>query len=208
MNPDLKRRDIRKAFDTKEYQILIVANKYQTGFDQPLLVAMYVDKRLADVTAVQTLSRLNRISPGKTQTFVLDFVNKPEEILAAFVPYYRTAQLSDVSDPNIIHEIQNKLDAARIYTESEIEVFSQADFDPKGTQKQLQARIAPAVERFRVRQKEAVQANNKEELDALAIFRKDLGSFVRAYEFLSQIFDYGDTDLEKHNVFYRHLHRG
>jgi type I restriction enzyme, R subunit len=89
MNPGSKGQEIRDAFDTDLYQILIVANKYQTGFDQPLLTAMYVDKRLAGVTTVQTLSRLNRIYPGKPDPFVLDFVNKPEEILAAFAPYYR-----------------------------------------------------------------------------------------------------------------------
>ena len=205
MNPDIKRQDIRDAFDTDAYRILIVANKYQTGFDQPLLTAMYVDKRLAGVTAVQTLSRLNRIYPGKTDTFVLDFVNKPEEILAAFTPYYRTAELSDVSDPNIIHDLQSKLDAAHIYTASEVAIFAQAYFTPAGTQKQLQAYIAPAVDRFRDRLHQAHETNDKTELDALTIFRKDLGSFVRAYEFLSQIFEYDDTDLEKRNVFFRHL---
>jgi len=205
MNPDLRGRDIRRAFDTDEFRILIVANKFQTGFDQPLLAAMYVDKRLAGVTAVQTLSRLNRIYPDKEDTFVLDFVNQPDEILAAFAPYYRTATLTDVSDPNVIHEIQSKLDAARIYTVSEVAAFARAYFDPRGTQQQMQAHIAPAVDRFRVRQREAVAQDNKEELDALAIFRKDLGSFVRAYEFLSQLFDYGDTDLEQHNIFYKYL---
>ena len=166
---------------------------------------MYVDKRLAGVTAVQTLSRLNRTYPGKTQTFVLDFVNKDEEILAAFAPYYRTAELSGVSDPNIIHALQNKLDGERIYTEAEVDAFCAAYFDPKGTQKQLQARIAPAVDRFRVRLRAAEESGDKAELDTLGIFRKDLGSFVRAYEFLAQIFDYGDTDLEKRAVFFRHL---
>ncbi len=205
MNPDLKRRDIRTAFAGDEFRILIVANKFQTGFDQPLLAAMYVDKRLAGVTAVQTLSRLNRTYPGKTQTFVLDFVNKDEEILAAFAPYYRTAELAGVSDPNIIHALQNKLDGERIYTEAEVDAFCAAYFDPKGTQKQLQARIAPAVDRFRVRLREAEESGDKAALDALGIFRKDLGSFVRAYEFLAQIFDYGDTDLEQRAVFYRHL---
>ena len=205
MNPDLKRRDIRTAFASDEFRILIVANKFQTGFDQPLLAAMYVDKRLAGVTAVQTLSRLNRTYPGKTQTFVLDFVNKDEEILAAFAPYYRTAELAGVSDPNIIHALQNKLDGERIYTEAEVDAFCAAYFDPKGTQKQLQARIAPAVDRFRVRLQAAEASGDKAELDALGIFRKDLGSFVRAYEFLAQIFDYGDTDLEKRAVFFRHL---
>jgi type I restriction enzyme R subunit len=205
MNPDLKRRDIRTAFATGEFQILIVANKFQTGFDQPLLAAMYVDKPLAGVAAVQTLSRLNRTCTGKTQTFVLDFVNKPDEILAAFAPYYRTAELADVSDPNILHELQTKLDGERLYTEAEIGAFCTAYFDPQGTQKQLQARIAPAVDRFRVRLRAAEERGDKGELDALGIFRKDLGSFVRAYEFLAQIFDYGDTELEQRNVFYRHL---
>lgn len=205
MNPGSKGQEIRDAFDTDLYQILIVANKYQTGFDQPLLTAMYVDKRLAGVTTVQTLSRLNRIYPGKPDPFVLDFVNKPEEILAAFAPYYRTAALADVSDPNIIHDLQSKLDAAHIYTDSEVNAFALAYFAPSGTQRQLQAHIAPAVDRFRVRLASAQDANDKTELDALAIFRKDVGSFVRAYEFLSQIFEYEDTDLEKHTVFCKHL---
>lgn len=205
MNPDLRGQDIREAFEEAPFRILIVANKYQTGFDQPLLTAMYVDKRLSGVAAVQTLSRLNRIYPGKPDPFVLDFVNKPDEILAAFTPYYRTAALSDVSDPNIIHDLQSKLDAARIYTDSEVSVFAQAYFTPGATQQQLQAHIAPAVDRFRDRLHQAQEANDKTELDALAIFRKDLGSFVRAYEFLSQIFEYDDTDLEKRNVFFRHL---
>jgi type I restriction enzyme R subunit len=157
------------------------------------------------VAAVQTLSRLNRTLGGKTQTFVLDFVNDPAEILAAFAPYYRTAELGGVSDPNIIHALQNKLDGERIYTEAEVQAFCAAYFDPKGTQKQLQARIAPAVDRFRVRLQAAQESGDKGELDALGIFRKDLGSFVRAYEFLSQIFDYGDTDLEQRAVFFRHL---
>lgn len=208
MNPDLRGRDLREAFDTSDYQVLIVANKYQTGFDQPLLVAMYVDKKLAGVTAVQTLSRLNRTYPGKTETFVLDFVNTSEDILKAFKPYYKTAQLSSVSDPNIIHALQSKLDGGRIYTPSEVDAFALAYFDPESGQKQMQAHIAPAVERYRERRKvalEAAQKGDKKELDALDIFRKDLASFNRAYDFLSQIVNYGDTELEKRSVFYRHL---
>lgn len=198
--------DLRGAFDTSDYQVLIVANKFQTGFDQKKLVAMYVDKKLSGVTAVQTLSRLNRTyPPSKDNVFVLDFVNDPAEILAAFAPYYRTAQLTNVSDPNIIHDLQNKLDASRIYTESEVDAFALAYFDPSSKQKDMQARIAPAVDRYRVRRRTALEENNKVELDALDIFRKDLGSFVRAYEFLSQIIEYGDTDLEKRNVFFKHL---
>ena len=205
MNPDLKGVELREAFDSDEYQLLIVANKFQTGFDQSQLVAMYVDKRLGGVTAVQTLSRLNRTHPGKIDTFVLDFVNKQEEILASFLPYYKTAQLSDVSDPNIIHDLQSKLDQARIYTPDEVDAFARSYFDPNDGQKQLQALIAPAVERYRERRNQALEDQDKQELDALDLFRKDATSFIRAYEFLSQIVNYGDTDLEKHCVFLRHL---
>ncbi|WP_298610456.1 type I restriction endonuclease [uncultured Thiobacillus sp.] len=204
MNPGLKGRDLREAFATDEYQVMLVANKYQTGFDQPMLVAMYVDKKLAGVSAVQTLSRLNRTYPGKTDTFVLDFVNDPDEILAAFRTYFRTAQLAGVSDPNLIHDLQAKLDATGIYLPEEVDGFAEAYYR-KGTQKDLQARIGPAVERFRVRYTEAEQQKDKKAIEALDLFRKDLGGFVRAYDFLSQIVDYGDSDLFKRSLFYKHL---
>ena len=97
LNPNLKGRDIREAFKGDEYHILLVANKFQTGFDQPLLCGMYVDKRLAGIQAVQTLSRLNRAHPGKDTTYVLDFINDPEDILQAFKTYYTTATLSNVN---------------------------------------------------------------------------------------------------------------
>jgi type I restriction enzyme R subunit len=197
MNPGLKGRDIREAFKTDEYQVLLVANKYQTGFDQPLLCAMYIDKRLDGITAVQTLSRLNRTAPGKSATYVLDFVNDPADILAAFKPYYKRAELANVTDPNLIHALQNKIDDARIYTDSEIDAFVLVYLDPKGKQAAMQAALAPAVERFRVRWRAAQDAQDKRALDELELFRKDLASFVRLYDFLSQIIDYGDSDLEK-----------
>lgn len=203
MNPGLKGRDLREAFDTDEFQVLLVANKYQTGFDQPKLVSMYVDKKLAGVAAVQTLSRLNRTCPGKDQTFVLDFVNEPEGIQAAFQPYYETAELAGVSDPNLIHALQSKLDAELIYTPEEVDAFVVAYF--KGTQKDMQAKIAPAVDRYRVRYQDAVDAEDKEAVDALDVFRRDVGTFVRTYDFLSQIVDFGDTDLEKRSIFLKHL---
>jgi type I restriction enzyme R subunit len=205
MNPGLKGRDIRTAFETDEYQILIVANKFQTGFDQPLLVAMYVDKKLAGVNAVQTLSRLNRTCTGKKDTYVLDFVNGVEEIHAAFAPYYETAQLTGVSDPNIIHDLQNKLDDAQIYSEAEVELFAKAAVNPKAKQAEIQAAIAPAVDRFRKQWQAARAADDKAALDALTIFRKDMGTFVRVYEFLAQIYDYGDAGLEKRNMFFHLL---
>lgn len=207
MNPRLKGRELRDAFDTNEFQVMLVANKFQTGFDQPKLVAMYVDKKLSGVATVQTLSRLNRIYPGKTDTFVLDFVNDENEILAEFKKYFETAELSGVTDPNIIHDLQTKLDAVGIYTISEVEAFISAYLKPKAKQSEIQAHIAPAVQRFRVRMKEAkaIQPAAQKELDILELFRKDIATFVRIYDFLSQIVDYSDTDLERRSIFFKHL---
>lgn len=204
MNPGLRGRDLRTAFSGDDYNVMLVANKFQTGFDQPLLMAMYVDKRLSGVTAVQTLSRLNRIFPGKTAPYTLDFVNEPDEILASFQPYYRVARLSGVTDPNLIHDLQNKLDASLIYDDETIDRFVNV-WRKKGKQRELQAIIAPAVERFRKAWRAAAEADDKTALDALELFRKDLAAFVRAYDFLSQLVDYGDTTLEKRSVFYRFL---
>ncbi|WP_372435175.1 type I restriction enzyme subunit R domain-containing protein [Tomitella biformata] len=117
LDPGLKGRGLREAFNTEEYQVMLAANKFQTGFDQPLLVAMYVDKKLSGVAAVQTLSRLNRKAKGKDKTYVLDFANSAEEIVEAFEPYYEATTLADVTDPNIVHETAAKLDAAAIYRE-------------------------------------------------------------------------------------------
>ncbi len=225
MNPNLKGRDMRKAFDSDDYQVMIVANKFQTGFDQPKLCAMYVDKKLSGVEAVQTLSRLNRTYPGKDVVFILDFFNKADDIKEAFDPYYTTAALTDVSDPNIVHEIEMKLSAFGIYTQNEVEQFAQAYFDPKGKQEAMSAAVKPASERYKTRYKAALEAINsanislshakenqdeagihnagrditgaKEDKDALDLFKKDLGTFIRMYEFLSQIVDYEDADLEK-----------
>ena len=128
MNPNLKGRDMRNAFDSEDYQVMIVANKFQTGFDQPKLCAMYVDKKLGGVECVQTLSRLNRTYPGKfdSGTFVLDFFNEPEDILESFQPYYQTAELADVSDPDLIFDLFDKLRAAGIFLWHEVEQFCEA----------------------------------------------------------------------------------
>ncbi len=223
MNPNLRGRDMRKAFDTNEYQVMIVANKFQTGFDQPKLCAMYVDKKLGGVDCVQTLSRLNRIYPGKEQTFILDFVNETEDIKEAFAPYYKTTVLEDVTDPNILYDLQTKLEAAGIFTTNEVEAYAYAFFDPKGTQAQMSAAIKPAADRYKVRYKESIEKirDLEEKIDkaeqegdekhlhnltlereevsktkkALEIFKKDLTTFVRMYEFLSQIVDYQDEEL-------------
>ncbi|WP_091723685.1 type I restriction enzyme subunit R domain-containing protein [Pseudarthrobacter equi] len=206
MNPGLKGRELPKAFNTDEYQIMLVANKFQTGFDQPLLVAMYVDKKLSGITAVQTLSRLNRVTPGKDQTFIVDFVNDPAEILAAFQQYHKEAELSAVTDPDIVHDLQAKLDSAGIYEISEVEATAAA-WVGKTTHEKLKGFVAPAQSRFRVRYQKAREDGDKTAQDALDLFRKDLGSFIRAYDFLSQIIDYQDTDLEKRSIFYKLLAR-
>ncbi|OOZ45824.1 restriction endonuclease subunit R [Solemya velum gill symbiont] len=233
MNPGLKGRDLRDAFDTDEYQVMIVANKFQTGFDQPKLCAMYVDKKLNGVDCVQTLSRLNRTYPGKEEPFVLDFVNKSEDVLEAFKPYYRTAELENVSDPNLIYDLQEKLQSERIFRWEEVEAFATAFFDPKQTQDKLNYHVRPAVDRYKERYRlsveamknalhqereaqmlgdEIVLANAKKSVKAageaksvLDIFRKDLGSFVRFYEFISQVVSLDDADLEKMAVFAKHL---
>ncbi|MCU1591969.1 MAG: restriction endonuclease subunit [Frankiales bacterium] len=206
MNKELRGRGLREAFATREYRIMLVANKFQTGFDQPKLVAMYVDRQLSGVTAVQTLSRLNRKYPGKLRTFVLDFVNDPDEILKAFLPYYRQATLTTATDPNLVHDLQMKLDAAGIYTNDEIEALVDAYVRVKGNNA-LAAAVGPAKQRFRDRYASAVAHNRKDEIEALDLFRRDLGTFVRLYDFTSQIIDYGDTDLEKRSIYYRLLER-
>lgn len=235
MNPGLRKRDMRDAFDSDDYQVMIVANKFQTGFDQPKLCAMYVDKKLAGVECVQTLSRLNRTYPSKevSGTFVLDFFNEPEEVLAAFQVYYQTAELMDVSDPDLIFDLFEKLCAARIFLWQEVEQFCEVYFQSNKSNAAISNICKPAVERWTSRYKQAVEAYKDAELildrskksgdavlignaeksfkeckqakDALEIFKKDLGTFVRFYEFISQIVDYDDTELEKLSMYARHL---
>jgi type I restriction enzyme R subunit len=208
MNPGLNGRDLRTAFATHDYRVMIVANKFQTGFDQPLLVAMYVDKRLDGVAAVQTLSRLNRTYPkgGKDTTFVLDFVNDPDAILDAFKPYYREAWLASETDPNLIHDLRSKLDAAGVYTAAEVDALAEVWVQRKGNNA-LSAAITSARDRFQERYSKALAAGDKAEVAALDLFRRDVGTFVHLYDFLSQIVNYGDTDLEKRAIFFRLLER-
>ncbi|MYM71647.1 DEAD/DEAH box helicase family protein [Duganella sp. FT134W] len=185
---------IKEAFKTDSYQVLIVASKFQTGFDQPKLCAMYVDKRLDGVLAVQTLSRLNRMYPGKETTFVLDFRNKAEDILKAFLPYYRTAKMTGVTDPNLVHTLRQKLDDAGIYLWAEVLDFAKGYFDPKGKQATIQSPLKKAHERFKAQTKEVQD-----------LFRGDLSSYIGAYDFLSQLKSYDDIDLERLHAFCRML---
>ena len=219
LNPNLKGRDMREAFGTSEYQILLVANKFQTGFDQPLLCGMYVDKRLAGIQAVQTLSRLNRAHPGKDTTYVLDFVNDPHEVLAAFQTYYETASLEDVTDPHLVYSLRSKLDNSGFYDSFEVDRVAEVTLKANPTQAELSAALAPVADRL-LKQFKAAQAKLKwaqenndavaeqaatDELNVLLLFKRDMGSYLRLYSFLSQIFDYGNTDIEKRSIFYRLL---
>ncbi|QLA80389.1 type I restriction endonuclease subunit R [Acidovorax sp. JMULE5] len=224
LNPSLKGRDMREAFATDEYQILLVANKFQTGFDQPLLCGMYVDKRLGGVQAVQTLSRLNRAYSGpyglKDTTYILDFVNEPGDVLAAFKTYYETAELAGVTDPHLVYDLRAKLDASGHYDEFEVERVVQAEMNAKATQAMLVAAIEPVADRLLKRYKAAQLAlavaqqtaedgpatqESKDELAALQLFKRDLGTYVRVYAFLGQVFDYGNTDIEKRAMFFKRL---
>jgi len=219
LNPGLRGRDIREVFKGTDYQLLLVANKFQTGFDQPLLCGMYVDKMLGGIQAVQTLSRLNRAHPGKDTTYVLDFVNEPAEILKAFKTYFETAEMEAVTDPHQVYDLRAKLDAAGFYDDYEVDRVAKVDLDPNGTQKQLDAAIAPVADRLLKRYKAAQQDKltaeekhddkatraAKDQLEALLLFKNDMGAYVRLYAFLSQIFDYGNTDIEKRFLFYKRL---
>jgi type I restriction enzyme, R subunit len=219
LNPRLKGRDIREAFKGNEYQILLVANKFQTGFDQPLLCGMYVDKRLAGIQAVQTLSRLNRAYPGKDTTYVLDFVNDTEEVLAAFKTYHTTAELSATTDPNLVFNLRSKLDGAGHYDDFEVDRVVAAELNPHAKQSDLIAALEPVQDRIMKRYQAAVaelkaakdkhdQAATKashDEMDALVLFKADMAAYLRLYTFLSQIFDYGNTGIEKRALFYKRL---
>lgn len=178
-------------FNSPDYQVLLVANKYQTGFDQPLLHTMYVDKRLDGVQAVQTLSRLNRMIPGKDAPFVLDFVNDAENILRAFKPYYDKTELAEESDPSQLETLKHELDQAQVYHWGDIEAFAQIFYKPLDRQSpadhgQMQKYLQPARDRF-------VEIEDEE---ARTAFRDKLSGYVKLYSFLSQIIPYVDRDLE------------
>ena len=202
MNPGLKGRSLEGAFGGDEFQVMIVANKFQTGFDQPLLVGMYVDKKLSGITAVQTLSRLNRVIPGKENTYILDFVNDPDEILKAFQDYYEDAELTKPSDPNIIHTMLAKLRSMNIIDSYDVNGVVDAWLN-KTSHNALYSHIKASRDVFWTRWNDATDASDDLEIGRLEEFRGTVNAFVRAYDFLSQILDYGDTDIEKWAIFLR-----
>lgn len=193
----IKEKQLSSQFHTDSFNVLVVAEKYQTGFDEPLLHTMFVDKKLSGVKAVQTLSRLNRTMKGKTDTFVLDFVNTTEEIKKAFEPYYEATILEQETDPNVIYDIKNRLDDYQIYHKNEVEKFadtyySDLDYTIQAT---LTSCIKPAIDRFNV----IVEVEKKDD------FRAQLASFVRIYSFVTQICRMFDKDIQKFYVYAKFL---
>lgn len=183
-----------EEFKKPENRILIVANKYQTGFDQPLLHTMYVDKKLSGVAAVQTLSRLNRIHPQKTETMILDFSNDADEIEKAFAPYFQKTLLDEPTDPNRLYDLQYHLDHYAIYTSEQVEAFGNEYFSKKGRQEPLHAIIREVIGQYIYLEKE-----DRDD------FKKTLRQFVNLYAFLSQIITFQDVSLEKYYQFARYL---
>jgi type I restriction enzyme R subunit len=199
MNKGIKETELPEKFESYEYQVLIVAEKYQTGFDQPLLHTMYVDKRLSGVQAVQTLSRLNRTAPGKIDTFILDFVNDREEIFKSFKPYYEATEFAELTDPHLLYNLEHTILEWQIFFKDDINRFCNVWFSKStdlsgGDHKKLNAILDPVVERFK--------ALSEEERIKL---KKQMIEFKSLYNFLSQVIPYNDSELEKLYTFIRNL---
>jgi type I restriction enzyme R subunit len=185
-----------KTFERDEYRFLIVAEKFQTGFDQPLLHTMYVDKKLSGLHAVQTLSRLNRIHAQKEETMVLDFANEADDIQESFKPWYEKTLLSQETDPNLLYDLETRLAGFELFTPQDVDRFAGFYFDPKATQDKLLAVLDPVATRYA-----SIEETKKVD------FKGTLQDYVRLYGFLSQILTFADADLEKLYVFGRYLLR-
>lgn len=226
---DLKGKSIPEAFDGDDYQLLLVANKYQTGFDQPKLCAMYVDKKLGGVDCVQTLSRLNRNYPGKTDedVFILDFCNDTKDIEDAFKPYYGETKIDQPTDPNLVYDIQSKIYEENFIFSNEVDLFCNHITEGVKSRSLLNKYIIPARDRFNKPYQEItkkikrlnhelsqatgeIQRENvqtevselKKKKDHYDVIKKDCSTFIRLYDFVSQVIEYNDIDLEK---FYLYL---
>lgn len=199
MNDGIKERELPEKFESREYQVLLVAEKYQTGFDQPLLHTMYVDKKLTGLHAVQTLSRLNRTCPGKEDTFILDFRNKPEEIYKAFKPYYEDTPTEPLTDPQHLYRLHNQIDETGLIYEEEVKAFCAVYFKPRRKETvhdhaEMNGILDEAVERFK-----ELTDEKQETVKTLFV------NFRNMYSFLSQVIPYQDSDLEKLYTYLRFL---
>jgi type I restriction enzyme R subunit len=186
MNDGLPTSRTAQTFKQGDYRFMVVANKFQTGFDEPLLHTMYVDKKLGGVNAVQTLSRLNRTHPQKEETIVLDFENEKEKIEKAFEPYYEKTTLGEGTDPSLLYDLENQIRGFGIITSTDLDVFAEIWHDPDRTQEEMHSRLDVCVERY--------EDATEEEQDE---FRRQLGKFVRLYSFISHVISFEDVGLEK-----------
>ncbi len=189
--------DIPLGLKNPKYRLLVVANKFQTGFDEPLVQTMYVDKRLGGVQCVQTLSRLNRTMSGKIQTFVLDFVNEPEEIQESFQRFYQSTILEDETDPNRLYDILGEIQNYHLYTKEDVNRFCEVFFDRHRKEGSLHPMLDGVVDKFKTIDDEEVRED----------FRSKIQSYIRMYGYLSQIITFTDIELEKSFVFLKFLNR-
>ena len=196
MNELPPRVSIADSFKSPEYRILIVSNKFQTGFDEPLLQTMYVDKRLDGLQCVQSLSRLNRVATGKTDTLVLDFVNEPEQVQEAFQGYYQTTTLAEETDPNRLYDLQSQLDGFDLYDADTIDQFCRIFYESSRPDELLQSVLDSVVEKW-----SGLETNEREE------FRSILQSYIRLYGYISQLITFTDVALEKLYIFGRSLNK-
>jgi len=189
--------ELTGKFESSEFQVLIVAEKYQTGFDQPKLCAMYIDRKLEGLQAVQTLSRLNRTAPGKIQTFILDFQNTIEDIQSAFLPYFESTSLEKCTDLHVIYDLQHQIKQSPVIFEEHIERFVSELFKPKLTshdKARLEGMMREAVDRF-----------NLLDVGEQESFKQLLKSYMRFYQFVAQVVYLDDTMLEKYFAYADYL---
>lgn len=190
-------KETAAKFDTSQYRIMIVAEKFQTGFDQPKLHTMYVDKRLNNVHAVQTLSRLNRIHPpDKEETMVLDFANEGDTIRNAFQPYYDRTEVAQPTDPNVLYDYQIKIEEYNLFSDSDVDAFAKIFYNPKSKQEALHHVLRPVVDRY----------NSDLEEEEKIQFRRLLKDYYNLYSFMSQVVSFSDSYLEKLYEFSRLLY--
>jgi type I restriction enzyme R subunit len=189
--------DVPLGLKNPQYRLLVVANKFQTGFDEPLVQSMYVDKKLGGVQCVQTLSRLNRTTSGKTQTFVLDFVNEPEDIRESFQRFYQSTILDGETDPNRMYDLQNDIFNFHLYTHEDVNRFCAVFYDPNRDEGSLHPILDNVVDRF----------NGIDDEDVREDFRSKIQSYIRMYGYLSQIINFSDIELEKTFVFLKYLNK-
>ena len=189
--------DVPIGLKDPKFRLLVVANKFQTGFDEPMMQSMYIDKILKDLQCVQTLSRLNRTMSGKTNTFILDFANDPESVRSSFQKFYKELSLQEETDPNKLYDIQSNIKLFKLFTPNQVEGFCTVFFDKNRDEGLLHPILDEVVDKW-------MTINSLEERED---FRLKIASFNRLYSYLAQIINFKDLELEKHYIFYRYLYK-